>query len=289
MPRLRLTLAYDGTGFAGSQVQPGRRTVQGELERALAVLDGASGTVRAAFAGRTDAGVHAEGQEAHADVRRDGWDGERWRYGLNALLSPDVRVLAVREVAGDWHARYDARWREYHYRVWNGPVLPPLLRGTHWHTRAALDVGVMETAARGWLGEHDFAAFAGDGKGVPGSEAEGTTTRTVRRADWPDWLDRAHRGNWAVARRSRPVAGVSLTFRVEANGFLAHMVRNMMGALAAVGRGELAPDGFTALLAGRDRRLAPPPAPPQGLTLWRVRYDDDSDTDHEGDDAEWLR
>ena len=135
----------------------------------------------------------------------------------------------------------------------------------------------MATVAQGWLGEHDFAAFAGDGKGVPGSEAAGTTTRVVRRVDW------------AAARRSGPITGVSLTFRVEANGFLAHMVRNMVGALAAVGSGELTPDGFAALLAGHDRRRAPAPAPPQGVALWRVRYDDDSDTNDEGDDAEWLR
>ena len=143
MPRLRLTLAYDGTGFAGSQVQPGQRTVQSELERALAVLNGANGTVRASFAGRTDAGVHAEGQEAHADVQRDGWSGDEWRYRLNALLPPDLRVLVVRDVADDWHARYDARWREYRYRVWTGRccrpsyvartgIIGPLLAWTRW-------------------------------------------------------------------------------------------------------------------------------------------------------------
>lgn len=276
MPRLRIAVAYDGGGFAGSQVQPGRRTVQGELETALGTLNGAS--VRAAFAGRTDTGVHAEGQVAHADVRREGegWGGDRWRTGLNALLPPDVRVSDVREVAGDWHARFDARWREYRFRVWSGPVLPPLLRGTHWHLRAALDVAAMAAAARHCLGERDFAAFAGDGKGVPGADVE-SLVRVMRRADW------------AAARRPGPVAGVSLTFRTEANGYLTHMVRNMVGAMVAVGRGEQTPDGFAALLDGRDRRLAPATAPPHGLTLWRVRYDDDSDSDDEGDDEECLR
>lgn len=277
MPRLRLGLAYDGAGFAGSQVQPGQRTVQGDLEAALAVLDSAN-AVRATFAGRTDAGVHAEGQVVHADVRRAGWENDRWRHALNALLAPDVRVTAVGAVADGWHARYDARWREYRYGVWSGPVLPPLLRGTHWHVRTALDTAVMATAAQRCIGEHDFAAFVGDGKGVPG--AMENTTRTVRRADW------------AAARRAGPVAGLSLTFRIEATGFLTHMVRNVVGALVAVGRGERTPDAFAALLAGRDRRLAPPTAPPQGLTLWRVRYDDDNDadsSDDEGVEAECQR
>lgn len=271
MPRLRLGLAYDGAAFAGSQVQPGQRTVQGTLEAALATLNGTA--ARATFAGRTDTGVHAIGQVAHADVSRAEWSGEKWRQALNALLPPEVRVLAVREVVDGWHARYDARWREYRYTVWNGPVLPPLARGTHWLVRGILDLAKMQRATRYLVGEYDFAAFAGDGKGIPGTAEAERTTRIVRQA------------NWTAAKSPEPVAGISLTFSVEANGFLTHMVRNMVGALVAVGRGTHEPEQLATLIAARDRRLAPPTAPPQGLTLWRVRYDDD-DNDSSDDDTE---
>ena len=263
MPRLCFSLAYDGTGFAGSQVQRGQRTVQGVLETALATRDGAA--VRAYFAGRTDTGVHAMGQVVHADVRRAEWSEEKWRYALNALLPPDVRITTVREVAGDWHARYDARWREYRYAMWNGPVVSPLTRHTCWHIRASLDLAAMRTAARYLVGEQDFASFTGDGKGVPDAVVVVNTVRTVRVADW------------TTARRLEPVAGVSLTFRVEANGFLPHMVRNIVGALVTVGRGEHEPDWFANLLQMRNRRFAPATAPPQGLILWRVRYDEEND------------
>jgi len=278
VPRLRLDLAYDGVAFAGSQVQPGQRTVQGTLETALATLNGTA--VQATFAGRTDTGVHAIGQVVHADVRRAEWSGEKWRQALNALLPPEVRVLTARTVADGWHARYDACWREYRYTVWNGPVLPPLARGTHWWVRGALDLAMMRRATRYLVGEYDFAAFAGDGKGVPGAVEAGHTTRLVRQA------------NWTAAKSPEPVAGISLTFSVEANGFLTHMVRNMVGALVAVGRGTHEPEMLAALIAARDRRLAPPTAPPQGLTLWRVRYDDDDDDgeteggNHDADDDE---
>src|SRR3954471_22698065 len=153
MSRLRLTLAYDGAAFAGSQIQPGMRTVQGVVESALATLDGQ--TVRTVFAGRTDTGVHALGQVAHADVCRER-PMERWRQGLNGVLPPDVRVTNVARVPDRFHARYDATGREYRYIIGNGKVQPPLLRGTTWHRRSQLDVGAMEEAARALIGEHDF-------------------------------------------------------------------------------------------------------------------------------------
>ncbi len=256
MSRLRLTLAYDGAAFAGSQIQLGQRTVQGEVERALTTLDGQP--VRAAFAGRTDTGVHAVGQVVHADVHR-ARAPEAWRHGLNGLLSPDVRVTNLTVVPDGFHARYDATWRQYRYVVWNGEVLPPLGRGTMWHRRKPLDVAAMQAAARAVIGTHDFAAFAGDGKGVPGSGIE--TARTMRVAEW------------TTERRPEAIAGLALMFTIEGDGFLPHMVRNLVGSLVAIGAGDAPVDWLERLLAGKDRRKAAATAPPHGLTLWLVRYD----------------
>lgn len=257
MSRLRLTLAYDGAAFAGSQIQPGMRTVQGVVESALATLDGRA--VRAVFAGRTDTGVHALGQVAHADVRRER-PMERWRRGLNGVLPPDVRVTNVEQVPDRFHARYDATGREYRYTIWNGEVQPPLLRGTSWHRRSPLDVGAMGEAARALIGEHDFAAFAGAGAGLPGGERP--TVRTMRAA------------SWAAAQRAEAMAGVALEFTIEGSGFLPHMVRNVVGSLVMIGAGGAPMEWMATLLRGRDRRLAAPTAPAHGLTLWRVRYDE---------------
>ncbi len=260
MDRLRLMLAYDGAAFAGSQVQPGQRTVQGVVEAALGTLNGQS--VRIVLAGRTDTGVHAQGQVAHADVDRvRGLD--QWIHGLNGLLPPDVRVTNVVVARGAFHARFDAIGRTYRYCIWNGPVQPPLLRGTTWHRRSVLDMDAMNAACRVLIGEHDFAAFAGDGRGVPGRSNR--TVRTVRSAGW-------------MAERSLDdVSGCALVFTVEASGFLAHMVRNLVGSLVLIGSGERAAEWMETLLHGRDRRSAAPTAPPQGLTLWRVTYNEDAE------------
>ncbi|HEY7908087.1 MAG TPA: tRNA pseudouridine(38-40) synthase TruA [Thermomicrobiales bacterium] len=257
MYRLRLTLAYDGAAFAGSQIQPGQRTVQGVIEGALATLDGAP--VRAVFAGRTDTGVHALGQVAHADVHRER-GADQWRQGLNGLLPPDVRITNVERVPDRFHARYDATWREYRYTIWNGAVQPPLMRGTTWHRRSPLDVAAMDAAARALIGEHDFAAFAGAGKGLP--QAAANTVRTMRAAEW------------TAERSPEAVAGLALVFTIDGSGFLPHMVRNLVGSLVVIGAGDAPVSWMASLLRGRDRRAAAPTAPPHGLSLWRVRYDE---------------
>jgi tRNA pseudouridine38-40 synthase len=257
MYRLRLTLAYDGAAFAGSQIQPGQRTVQGVIEGALATLDGAP--VRAVFAGRTDTGVHALGQVAHADVQRER-GADQWRQGLNGIMPPDVRITNVETVPDRFHARYDATWREYRYTIWNGAVQPPLMRGTTWHRRSPLDVAAMDAAARALIGEHDFAAFAGAGKGLP--QAEANTVRTMRAAEW------------TAERSPEAVAGLALVFTIDGSGFLPHMVRNLVGSLVRIGAGDAPVSWMASLLRGRDRRAAAPTAPPHGLSLWRVRYDE---------------
>jgi len=254
--RLRLTLAYDGAAFAGSQIQPGQRTVQGEIERALTTLEGQP--VRAIFAGRTDTGVHAVGQVAHADVHRER-EPETWRQGVNGILPADVRVTNLTVVPDRFHARYDATWRQYRYMVWNGEVQSPLVRGTMWHRRRSLDVAAMNAASRTLVGTHDYAAFAGGAKGLP--EREAGTVRTMRVAEW------------TTERRPEAIAGLALVFTIEGNGFLPHMVRNMVGSLVHIGTGDVPVQWIETLLSARDRRLAAPTAPPHGLILWQVRYD----------------
>jgi tRNA pseudouridine38-40 synthase len=265
--RLRLTIAYDGTAFYGAQVQPGRRTVGGELAGALARLTGAE--VPVTFAGRTDRGVHAAGQIAHCDLATALPD-ERLLRALNALLPGDVAVLRLATARPDFHARYDARWREYRYQVWNAPVRVPALARTTWHLTRRLDPGALNAATAHLLGEHVFAAFAGQGLGVPGRPAERSTIREVYAAEW------------SVVPPDLPEPpGQLVELRIRATGFLPQMVRTIVGAAVEVGMGRREPGWLAALLRGRARALAPAPAPPQGLSLWRVGYE-------ESDHSSWI-
>jgi tRNA pseudouridine38-40 synthase len=269
---LKLVLSYDGAGFAGSQRQPGRRTVQGELERALFTL--AAGTVYevpVVLAGRTDAGVHAAGQVASAaDIRPD-LDEARLVRAINAQLEPDCAVISVERMVATFHARYDAKWREYRFRIWAGPA-QPLVRDRTWQRRGGLDPDRMAVAAARLIGRHDFASFAGGGEGMPWSPRHQTvrgTTRTVMiseiRPIEPWWAGRLN--------------GTLIEYRIVADGFLPRMVRNIAGALVSIGQGRQASDWIDALLEGRNRTLAAETAPPQGLTLWRVGYENDSPDD----------
>lgn len=263
MGRLALTLSYDGTGFAGSQVQPGVRTVQGELDQALAALFGRpSATV---FAGRTDRGVHAAGQVVGCEDGRSDLHPGVIAKALNARLADDVAVVRVERREATFHARYDARWREYRYRIWAGAPAP-LARGQVWQRRTRLDAGSMEQAAKRLVGRHDFASFAGDGEGVPWSERRRQPRGTVRTVldcgvvvllPW-----------WGAGAGE----GELIELRIAADGFLPQMVRNVAGALVEVGRGRRPPSWIDALLADRDRRAGGPPAPAHGLTFWRVAY-----------------
>lgn len=259
--RIRLTLAYDGAAFWGAQVQPGRRTVGSEIEGALARLT--SEAARVTFAGRTDRGVHADGQVAHIDAATRLAD-KPLRRALNALLPPDVAILELATVPDQFHARYDARWREYRYRVWNAGIRHPALTRTTWHLVRPLDHEALNGAAACLLGEHDFAAFAGQGLGVPGREPGRSTIREIYVARWD-----------SRAPGLPAVAGTVLELRIRAGGFLPQMVRTIVGALVEVGAGRREPGWVATILRGRDRAAVPAPAPPQGLTLWRVGYDED--------------
>ena len=248
--RLRLTVAYDGGPFQGWQSQARGDTIQDRLEGAFARLCG-GGRIAVHGSGRTDAGVHARGQVAHADVpdrRRHSPVG--WRAALNAHLPPQIRVLRVRFVTRDFHARYSARGKVYRYRIWNAVVPSPFQTGRAWHFPAPLDDAVIQEAARLIVGAHDFAAFAAN-RGTPAAN----TVRTLYRVDF-----------------SR--CGCLVTLDYEGNGFLYKMVRLLTGSIVRCGQGRAKPDWIRDLLAGTGKTSFAAPA--EGLYLMRVRYEEKS-------------
>jgi tRNA pseudouridine38-40 synthase len=254
VPLYRITLAYDGTDFQGWQAQrPGARTVQGEVERALARLAG-NQRVAVHGAGRTDAGVHALGQVASFELPRDIPPDELLR-ALNGLLGEDVRVVDADRAPAGFHARKSARSKTYRYLLDTGGAALPQRRRTVTHTPWPLDESLVERAARIYVGRRDFASLASSGGSVK------TTERTVKRSDAR-----------FVPRRDGVRGERTLVYEVEADGFLRKMVRSMVGGLLAVGRGALGVDDLARALEARDRRCWPAPAPACGLTLVRVDY-----------------
>jgi len=258
-----LTVSYDGHGFAGSQVQPAARTVQGVLAEALAAIYGQQ--VAMVFAGRTDAGVHAAGQVVSFVAPHAGPDPTKLLAALNHSLPDDVAVAAVNQVPVGFNARFAARWREYRYRIWSGNR-EPLARGWVWRRGFGLDLEMMNRAAAMLRGRHDFASFAGGGEGVPWSKRRERPRGTIRtlfasevRELEPWW-------------RPRGPAGRLIEYRVVGDGFLPRMVRSLISALVDVARGKREPEWIAAMLRAHDRRLAGGTAPAHGLTLWQVGY-----------------
>ena len=246
--RIKLTLQYDGSGFFGWQVQPGARTIQGVLEEAVSRLANRPTTV--VGAGRTDRGVHATGQVASVLVPGK-WTPDSLRRALNAILPPDIRVSAAEEVPRDFHARFDATARSYVYRVGTTEsALSPFRRRWCWPLARELDRWVLDAAAGQIVGDHSFRAFAKAGQEERGDRC------TVMRAEWRDW--------------SR--FGVEL--HITANRFLHHMVRYLVGTMVemALGRRPLA--DMARLLAGEPGLETSPPAPPEGLFLTHVAYNE---------------
>jgi tRNA pseudouridine38-40 synthase len=246
--KLKLTLAYDGTRYAGWQVQKTGPGVQEKVEQALARLFASRPRVHSSS--RTDSGVHALGLVAHVEIPRSEFKMSpvKLRLALNAFLPEDIRVLEVRRCRSDFHARFHATGKQYRYFVWNHPAMNPLLRHLAWHVPQKLDLQAMRAAAKLVLGTHDFRSFANQRNYEPES-----TVRTVRRCD---------------IRRSGPL----LTFIVEADGFLYKMCRSIVGSLVQVGRGRFAVSDIQRMLAARDRRAAGMTAPAHGLVLWKVFY-----------------
>jgi tRNA pseudouridine38-40 synthase len=243
---VRATIEYDGTAFAGSQVQPNARTVQGELEEALNRLMGER--IRVRLAGRTDAGVHATGQVAAFCLPRGiPWAGglPELRRRLNAVLPLDLAVRALRRVPLGFDPRRDALWRVYRYRIRTGGSVRPTDRHRIVEIDDVLDVGAMRSAAERLVGERDFAAL--------GSDPHGATVRNLAEVQ--------------ITQR-----GSLVEIRVTANAFLRRMVRGIVALLLEVGRGRLAPEAITGLLERPSRALDGRAAPARGLTLERVVY-----------------
>ena len=247
----KLLLQYDGTDFHGWQIQENLRTVQGELTRVLSLLDGREVVVHGS--GRTDAGVHAEGQVASVQLNRE-ITPDKLRNAINGNLPPDVRVLFVNAAAEDFHARYSARGKTYTYRIVHGPVMSPFWSRYALLESRPLNLELARRCARSFVGEHDWTAFS-----AAQSDAE-SRVRNVTRCD----LD--HR--WSARGRCHLIE-VSVT----ANGFLRYMVRSIVGTLLAAARGDI--DEGTVLRALREgeRELAGATAPAHGLTLISVQYD----------------
>ncbi len=244
MSRVAVGLEYDGTEFSGWQSQPHARTVQGELQAALARI--AAHPVVLTAAGRTDAGVHALAQVAHFETSVERTE-RAWVYGANSEAAADVRVLWARPVADDFHARYSALSRTYRYLILDAPLRPSLDRNRVCWSRRPLDASAMHAAAQVFAGEHDFSAFRA---------AECQSRSTVRRV--------------LVIQVAREAGLIALT--VRANAFLQHMVRNLAGALIAVGKGERDADWLREVLASGDRTRAGVTAPAQGLYFAAVEY-----------------
>jgi len=252
MPRHAFLLEYDGTPFSGWQRQARRPSVQGALEAALARLEPDLPAVAAA--GRTDAGVHALGQVAQADMAR-AWDPFRLREALNHHLRPQpVAVRAVARVADDWHARFSAVERRYLFRILNRRARPALDHGRVWHVAHPLDAGAMAEGARHLVGRHDFTTFRA---------AECQADSPVRTLDALEV---------AVVETD---LGREIHFHVRARSFLHSQVRSFVGTLERVGAGAWAPGDVARALAARDRAACGPVCPPSGLYLAAVSYPGD--------------
>jgi tRNA pseudouridine38-40 synthase len=244
--RFAAGVEYDGSGFFGWQVQSHARSIQSVLNAAISTV--ANEILTTAAAGRTDTGVHACGQVVHFDsvANRSEY---AWLRGINSNLPADIAIQWVRAVPADFHARYSALARTYRYVILNRPVRSALDRHRAWQLRTPVDAALMQLAGQHLVGEQDFSAFRGAGC---------QSKSPVRRIEA---LDVVRHGDYVV-------------IEVRANGFLYHMVRNIVGCLVRAGSGEAEPAWLAELLALKDRRLAAPTAPPAGLFLAAVHYPD---------------
>jgi len=243
---LRLILSYDGADLAGWQVQPGRTTVQGALASAIGRLTGEN--VLPQGSGRTDAGVHALAQVA-SFVTASTIPTENWMRALNDILPPSIRVLEVTEAAPEFHARKSARAKIYRYRIYRAGICPPFLARYVWHYPYPLEESAMVAAARVVVGEHDFTSFAA----VDPERMAASNVRTIFASSWTR-------------------EGDELIYTVRGNGFLHHMVRNLVGTFLLVGKGTVSLEDLRRILDARERTAAGATAPACGLYLVGVEY-----------------
>ncbi len=266
----KLTLAYDGTDFHGWQVQPGKPTIQGELQAALGRITGEAPLPQGS--GRTDAGVHALGQVASFALQAP-IPPENLQRALNRTLPPAIRILETRTVRGTFHARHSAVAKTYEYRVFREAICPPLLARFVHVCPWPMDVEALQKSARSFQGEHDFLSFAATDPDLasrnsepnwqPDQEIEpatATPTAAIRTIFSSAWEQRQTEN------------GDLLVYRVRGNGFLHHMVRNLVGTMLDVGRGHLDLEEIPRIIAARTRTAAGPTAPARGLFLHSVEY-----------------
>jgi tRNA pseudouridine38-40 synthase len=269
----KLTLAYDGTGFSGWQIQPGKPTIQGDLQAALGRVTGERPLPQGS--GRTDAGVHALAQVASFALQA-AIPAENLQRALNRTLPASIRVLESRTARSTFHARHSAVAKTYEYRVFRGAICPPFLAPYVLACAWPMDFEALQAAAGHIVGEHDFLSFAAtdpdlanrdlaarakaageDVAAVPYPAGKHGSVRTIHSSAW---------------ERATTEAGDLLVYRVRGNGFLHHMVRNLVGTMIDVGRGRLRVADIPEILAARARAAAGPTAPPQGLFLHSVEY-----------------
>ena len=246
--KYKLTIAFDGAGYAGWQAQANDASVQQRIEEALAKVFPRAKIPRLHSSSRTDAGVHALGMVAQAEIPGCRMPAPKLSLALNANLPPDIRIIAAALCRNDFDARFDATGKEYRYFVWNHAAMNPLLRNHAWHVAPPLDLAVMREAAKFFPGRRDFKSLAG----TRNYEMK-STVRTLRKCD---------------IKRNGPL----LTFIIEGDGFLYKMCRGIVGTLVQAGQGKIAPQEIAEILIRKDRRAAGMTAPAHGLVLWKVFY-----------------
>lgn len=263
MANIRLLLAYDGTRYAGWQIQPTLPSIQGMLEEAIRKLTGES--VRVLSAGRTDAGVHALGQVAnfHSSFPIP---PHKWRAALQAKLPEDIVILKSDEAPADFHATFTAKSKRYRYVIDNSLVDDPFLRRYVWRISQPLDADAMQAAARSLLGTHDFRSFESHWPNKASSVRTVSDLTIARAARWDVWSPHALRNGPAAD------PGRFIVLEIEADGFLYNMVRTIVGTLVNVGRGTWSGEDVRRILMAQDRTIAGGTAPAQGLFMVRVNY-----------------
>jgi tRNA pseudouridine38-40 synthase len=246
--KFKLTIAYDGTGYEGWQVQKTGTGVQEKIQEALAKLFPSAPQLHSSS--RTDTGVHALGMVAHFEIPKAEFrmTGSKLALAINAWLPDDIRILSASRAARDFHARFQATGKQYRYFIWNHPAMNPLLRHSHWHVTRELDLTAMRAAAALFVGKHDFQSFAANS-----GYKKATTVRTVTRCDL----------------RKR---GPQFTIIIEGDGFLYKMCRGIAGTIAQAGLGKFPAADVKTMLLKSDRRVSGMTAPAHGLVLWKVFY-----------------
>jgi tRNA pseudouridine38-40 synthase len=249
----KLTLQYDGADFCGLELQPGKRSIRGEIEKALTKLFKAK--IKIISASRTDSGVHALSQVVNFHAKGS-IPVSRFPNALNSVLPDDIRIVKAENKGKNFNARYAARSKEYEYLIFNGRVLDPMIRGIVWHVKPKLDLAAMKKAAKSLVGKHDFSSFC------------------AARSDDKDFVKKIYK--LSVKKRKINIwDGEKLeviSFQVKGNGFLYKMVRNMVGTLVEVGLARKSVSDIGKILVAKNRKLAGRTAPAHGLCLVNVNF-----------------